>query len=35
VEQELADLRLRKDSHSGEYAAMLNRLIASVEDLAV
>ena len=35
AEQELADLRLRKDSHSGEYAAMLNRLIASVEDLAV
>jgi len=35
AEQELADLRQRKDSHAGEYAAMLNRLITSVEELAV
>lgn len=35
AEQELEDLRQRKDSRSGEYAAMLNRLISSVEELAV
>jgi cell division protein ZapA (FtsZ GTPase activity inhibitor) len=33
--QELEELRQRKDSHAGEYAAMLDRLIASVEELAV
>jgi cell division protein ZapA (FtsZ GTPase activity inhibitor) len=35
AERELADLRQRKDTHSLEYAAMLDRLIASVEELAV
>jgi len=34
AEQELADLRQRKDTHSGEYAAMLERLISSVEELS-
>jgi cell division protein ZapA (FtsZ GTPase activity inhibitor) len=33
--KEVEELRLRKDSHSEEYAAMLDRLIASVEELAV
>ena len=35
AEQELAELREKKDTHSGEYAAMLNRLISSLEELAV
>jgi len=34
AEQQLAELRQRKDTHSGEYAAMLERLIASVEELS-
>ena len=32
---EIEELRQRKDGHSGEYAAMLDRLIASVEELGV
>jgi cell division protein ZapA len=35
AEQELNELRQRKDTRSGEYAAMLDRLITSVEELAV
>jgi cell division protein ZapA len=35
AEQELQDLRQRKDTHSGEYQALLDRFISSVEDLAV
>jgi len=35
AEQELQELRQRKDTRSGEYAAMLDRLINSVEELAV
>lgn len=34
-DKELSELRQRKDTRSGEYAAMLDRLIASVEELAV
>jgi cell division protein ZapA len=34
LEKEVEDLRHRKDSRSGEYAAMLERLIASVEELS-
>jgi cell division protein ZapA len=34
AERELAELRQRKDTHSGEYAAMLEKLIASVEELS-
>jgi cell division protein ZapA len=34
LEKEIAELRERKDSRSGEYAAMLERLIASVEELS-
>lgn len=34
AERELQELRQRKDTHSGEYAAMLERLIASVEELS-
>jgi cell division protein ZapA len=34
AERELADLRQRKDTKSGEYAAMLERLITSVEELS-
>jgi cell division protein ZapA len=34
LEKEIEDLRLRKDSHTGEYAAMLEKLIASVEELS-
>ena len=34
AERELEELRQRKDTHSGEYAAMLERLIASVEELS-
>jgi cell division protein ZapA (FtsZ GTPase activity inhibitor) len=32
---DIEELRQRKDGHAGEYAAMLDRLIASVEELAV
>jgi len=32
AERELDDLRQRKDSNSAEYVAMLERLIASVEE---
>jgi len=32
AEQELNELRQRKDSNSAQYAAMLERLIASVEE---
>jgi cell division protein ZapA len=32
AERELGELRQRKDSSSGDYAAMLERLIASVEE---
>ena len=32
AERELGELRQRKDSNSGDYAAMLERLIASVEE---
>jgi cell division protein ZapA len=35
AQQELDDLRKKKDSRSGEYAAMLDRLISRVEELAV
>jgi cell division protein ZapA (FtsZ GTPase activity inhibitor) len=35
AERELQDLRQRKDTKSGEYAAMLDRLIKGVEELAV
>jgi cell division protein ZapA len=35
AEQELNELRQRKDTHSGEYAEMLDRLITRVEELAV
>ena len=35
AETELEDLRQRKDTRSGEYAAMLDRLINSVEELAI
>jgi len=34
AERELEELRQRKDTHSGEYAAMLEKLIASVEELS-
>jgi|SRR5947209_18093716 len=34
LERELEELRQRKDSHSAEYAAMLEKLIASVEELS-
>jgi cell division protein ZapA len=34
AEQELDELRQRKDSRSGEYAAMLERLISSGEELS-
>jgi cell division protein ZapA len=34
IEKEVEELRQRKDSRSGEYAAMLERLIASVEELS-
>ncbi len=34
-EKELGELRQRKDTRSGEYAAMLDRLISTVEELAV
>lgn len=34
LEKEAEELRQRKDSRSGEYAAMLERLIASVEELS-
>jgi cell division protein ZapA len=34
AERELAELRQRKDTRSGEYAAMLEKLIASVEELS-
>jgi cell division protein ZapA len=34
LEKEVEELRQRKDSNSGEYAAMLERLIASVEELS-
>ena len=34
LEQELEELRQRKDTQSGEYAAMLEQLIASVEELS-
>jgi cell division protein ZapA len=35
AEEELGELRQRKDTRSGEYAAMLDRLITTVEQLAV
>ncbi len=35
ADKELEELRQRKDTRSGEYAAMLDRLIHSVEELAV
>lgn len=35
AERELQDLRQRKDTRSGEYAEMLDRLISRVEELAV
>lgn len=34
AEKELAELRQRKDTKSGEYAAMLEKFIASVEELS-
>src|SRR3954451_14680190 len=34
AQQELEELRQRKDSRSGEYEAMLERLITSVEELS-
>src|SRR3954467_9232026 len=34
AQQELEELRQRKDSRSGEYVAMLERLIASVEEIS-
>src|SRR5215470_8867801 len=34
LEKEVEELRQRKDSRSAEYAAMLERLIASVEELS-
>jgi len=34
LEAELEELRQRKDTKSGEYAAMLERLISSVEELS-
>ena len=34
LEEELRELRQRKDTKSGEYAAMLERLITSVEELS-
>jgi len=34
LEKEVQDLRQRQDSRSGEYAAMLERLIASVEEIS-
>jgi len=34
AERELEELRQRKDTRSGEYAAMLEKLIASVEELS-
>ena len=34
AERELEELRQRKDTKSGEYAAMLERLITSVEELS-
>jgi cell division protein ZapA len=34
AEREMEELRQRKDTHSGEYAAMLEKLIASVEELS-
>ena len=35
AEKELEELRQRKDTRSSEYAALLDRLIHSVEELAV
>ena len=32
AEREVAEMRQRKDTHSADYAAMLERLIASVEE---
>jgi len=32
--REVEELRQRKDTQSGEYAAMLEKLIASVEELS-
>jgi cell division protein ZapA len=34
LETEVEELRQRKDTKSGEYAAMLERLISSVEELS-
>jgi cell division protein ZapA (FtsZ GTPase activity inhibitor) len=34
AEKELEELRQRKDTKSGEYVAMLEKLIASVEELS-
>jgi len=34
VQQEVEELRQRKDTRSGEYAEMLERLITSVEELS-
>ena len=34
IEQEVQELRQRKDGRSGEYAALLERLISSVEELS-
>src|ERR1700757_1442380 len=34
LEQELAQLRQQKGSNTGEYAALLERLISSVEELS-
>ena|SRR5690349_5544835 len=35
AESQVEELRSKQDSHSGEYAAMLQRLIASLEELTV
>src|SRR4051794_25494682 len=34
IERELEELRQRKDNRSGEYAALLERLISSVEEIS-
>jgi|SRR3954447_17320049 cell division protein ZapA len=34
IEQEVEELRRRKDTRSGEYAAMLEKLITSVEEIS-
>ncbi len=34
AERELAELRQRKDTRSGDYAAMLEKLIASIEEVS-